>query len=258
MFNNDTDKLDQHFLIDENVKNKFLESMDLNSNDVVVEIGPGKGVLTKEIASFVKDLIVIEKDERLKPFLDKIENEFDNVNIIYDSVLDTYVPKCNKIVTSLPYSITEPFIEKLLRCEFDKVIMITGSNFANSVVKKEKNKLALLTNCFFDVKKIIDIPKECFNPMPKVMSSLVSLERKDDSFNDDIPMFIFKEIFIHRSKKIKNNLIDGFIKLKNITQKESKLIVEKLNIDDDILNKNIENLNNNEIDIIYEKLERLV
>ena len=71
-FKNNTDNLDQHFLVSETVINKFIEISNLTKNDICLEIGPGKGILTKIIAPKVKKLTVIEKDERLEEYLKEI------------------------------------------------------------------------------------------------------------------------------------------------------------------------------------------
>lgn len=262
-FINDTDKLDQHFLIDNNVFNEFIKAMDLNKNDIVVEVGPGKGILTEIIASKVKYVTAIELDNRLEKLLNIIKSKYNNINILYGNVLNIYIPKCNKIITSLPYSITEPFIEKLLRCEFDEVIMITGNNFADNVVNNNITKLSLLTNCFFKTEKILEILPDSFNPKPRTLSALIKIKKinKNDLVNSRT-MFIFREMFFHRNKKIKNNIIDSIINynelLNNkITQKESKLLLDKMNLSEIILQKKIENCNNDEIKQIYNKIDSI-
>ena len=106
MFKNNPDELDQHFLIDKDVINSFIKVCNLSKDDVVLEIGPGDGTLTKLIAPKVKKMYVIEKDIRLKPYLDKIKN----IDVTYGSCLNVPFPKVDKIITSLPYSIIEPFI----------------------------------------------------------------------------------------------------------------------------------------------------
>ena len=110
MFINETDKLDQHFLFDEEVINKFINFCDLKDTNVVVEVGPGEGNITRLLCEKSKQVIAIEKDLRLKGKLDILEKEYDNLQVIYGNVLDTYIPECDKIITSLPYSIIEPFI----------------------------------------------------------------------------------------------------------------------------------------------------
>ena len=170
MFENDSDYLDQHFLIDDSVINKFINICNLNKEDVIVEIGPGKGNITKRIIPKVKDIILIEKDIRLKEYLDKLE-----AKVIYDNVLNIDIPKCDKIITSLPYSIIEPFIYKLVNSNFKEVYMIMGSNYINNCLNKEITNLSILTNTYFNIEKYFDIPKEDFYPMPKTLSSVIKL-----------------------------------------------------------------------------------
>src|SRR5699024_5336413 len=105
MFKNNIINYNQHFLIDQNIINKYLKLLNIKPNDVVVEIGAGKGVLTNYLKDVAKKLYVIEIDKRLKEYLDKI----DNITVIYDNVLNVDIPSCDKIVTSLPYNIIEPF-----------------------------------------------------------------------------------------------------------------------------------------------------
>ena len=87
-FSLDPDHFDQHFLVDNNIINKFIDISNLNMNDIVVEVGPGNGVLTSLIAKKVKKLYCIELDIRLKAYLDKICSENKNVEVIYNSVLE--------------------------------------------------------------------------------------------------------------------------------------------------------------------------
>ena len=145
MFKQDKDHLDQHFLIDEEIITRYIESINIKKSDTIVEIGAGKGVLTKIMAPLCKKLIVIELDKTLKPYLDKIEN----IEVIYNNVLDTSIPKCNKIVTSLPYSIIEPFMQKLITTDFEELIMLMGSTYINHVLNKDITRLSIITNSYF-------------------------------------------------------------------------------------------------------------
>ena len=238
MFKNDTDKLDQHFLIDKNIIDKVILISDLKRNDKVLEIGAGKGVLSKIINEKVNSLTIIEKDIRLKQYLN-------NYNVIYNNVLDEDISGYNKIITSLPYSITEPFIYKLIDIRFDKLIMICGKNFLNSI-EKNNTKLAILTNLNFNVEKIIDIEPSSFLPKPRVMSSLIVLTIKDNKVlsKSDI---VFKELYNYRYMKVKNALREILIKLNNITKNEAKEIINNYGIDDSILNKLFDDLSNEEV-----------
>ena len=114
-FKNDTNYLDQHFLVDKSIFNTFIDEANLNVYETVVEIGPGKCEISDIIAKRSKHLTCIEKDLNLEPFLNVLQEKHDNVEVIFDNVLHAYIPECDKIISALPYSIKEPFIEKLLR-----------------------------------------------------------------------------------------------------------------------------------------------
>ena len=258
-FVNETDKLDQHFLIDEKVIQKFIESAELKESDIVVEVGPGKGNISSLIVSKVKKLYLIEKDERLKHFLNKLLR-YDNVEIIYDSVLDTFIPKCDKIITSLPYSIIEPFIYKIIKCDFKEIIMITGNKYADNVISNKITKLSLLTNCFFKATKIMDILPESFNPKPRVLSSMIKLVKISENDLSDI-LIIFRNLFFYGDKKLKNALMESLIRLNylkgnNLTKKEAKEIIAKVNLSEEILSKEFNIVSNEELALIYAEIEK--
>lgn len=264
-FINDTDYLDQHFLIDKKIINALIDYSHLRLVDEVVEIGPGKGEISDTIAKRSKHLTCIEIDKKLEPFINVLKDRHSNVDVIYGSALDVYIPKCNKIISALPYSITEPFIEKLLRCEFDEAILIVGKRFADNVVEKNHNKLALLTNSFFVCEKIMDIGPDAFDPRPRVMSSMIRLTKlRREELKNSYKRFMFREMFFNRDRKLKNNLVESlieFVKLHNktLTKKESKAIVQGMvdeyKVPKEMLNKKMENLSNEEYEILYNILK---
>ena len=195
-FVNDTNYLDQHFLIDKSIINAFIDASNLRINENVVEIGPGKGEISDTIARRVNHLTCIEIDRNLEPFINVLKDKHSNVDVIYGSALNVFIPPCNKIISALPYSITEPFIEKLLRCEFEEAILIVGKKYADNVLEKNLNKLALLTNSFFRVEKIMDIGPDAFDPKPRVMSSMIKLiPIKREDLNHSFKKFIFNHIY---------------------------------------------------------------
>lgn len=260
-FENDINYLDQHFLIDKSIINAFIDASKLNINENVVEIGPGKGEISDTIARRVNHLTCIEIDRNLEPFINVLKDRFDNVDVIYGNALNVFIPDCDKIISALPYSITEPFIEKLLRCNFKEAILIVGKKFADNVVEKKMNKLALLTNSFFVVEKIMDIAPDAFDPEPRVMSSMIRLTPiKREDMSHSFKKFIFREMFFYRDRKLKNNLMESlieFVKLhgKKLTKKESKGIIEGYNLPKEMLNKRMENLSNEEYEILYNALK---
>lgn len=260
-FENDINYLDQHFLIDKGIINRIVDEANISINDSVVEIGPGKGQISDTIARRSGHLTCIEIDRNLEHYISILKDKHENVDIIYGNALNVFIPPCDKIISALPYSITEPFIEKLLRCDFKECILIVGKKYADGVINKELNKLSLLTNSFFKVEKIIDITPEAFDPMPRVMSSMIRLiPIKREELNNSFKMFIFREMFFHRDKKLKNNLMESLIEFakvhnQKLTKRESKSIIEEYNIPKETLNKLMENLSNEEYELIYNKLK---
>lgn len=262
MFENNTDKFDQHFLIDKYTIETFIKEANLSKEDVVVEIGPGKGQITSLIAPRVKKLVCIELDKRLEQYLKKIQNKYKNIDIIYGNVLEEYIPECNKIVTSLPYSIIEPFINKLLKCKFDEIIMIIGKKYADAVVNNELSKLSLLTNCYFKTKYIMDIPPEYFNPSPRVMSAMIKLIPIKENQIVDFNILVFRFLFYYRDKKVKNALIESLIRsfeIKNnpITKKTSKDIISSFELEEELLNKLFSTCSNNELAKLDRALKKI-
>ena len=257
---NDINYLDQHFLIDKSIINALIDASNLKINENVVEIGPGKGNISETIARRVNHLTCVEIDRDLEPFINVLKDKFDNVDVIYGNALNIYIPECDKIISALPYSITEPFIEKLIRCEFTEAILIVGRRFADSVIEKKHNKLALLTNSFFVCEKIMDIAPDAFSPAPRVMSSMIRLTKVNrEDLHHSFKRFMFRELFFNRDRKLKNNLMESlieFVKLHNkkLTKKEAKSIIEEYNLPKDMLNKKMENLSNEEYELLYKAL----
>lgn len=250
-FINDTNYLDQHFLVDKEYINKFISICNLNKNDIVLEIGPGNGVLTSIIAKKVKTMYVIEKDKRLISNLKNIKN----INIICDDALKCDWPKVNKIITSLPYSIIEPFIYKLINAKIDKVYMIMGKHYVDSVIENKISNLALMTNVFYDLKKYFDLPPEAFNPSPRVLSTAFELTPKKEYSTLEL---ILRKLYNLDDKKTKNALIEGIIEVCGHTKKEAKRIISLLGISEVILNKLFKNLSNDEIAVVYNGIKNYV
>lgn len=261
-FKNETDRYDQHFLIDQEIVKRFISEARLVEEDIVVEIGPGKGMLTQLIASKVKKMYVIELDKRLEKFLKEIARQNSNIELIFDNVLDTFIPKCTKIITSLPYSIIEPFINKMLKCDFQELLMITGARYAHAVLENKLTKLSLLTNCYFTTEKILDIIPEAFEPKPRVLSTMIRLIPKTEAEITDQNILIFRYLFKFRSQKLKNALVESLIRVfelkgKKLTQKEAKNLISNLNISADLLDKEFSLISNLELESLHKKLLNL-
>lgn len=209
-------KLGQNFLIDENIARKEVEYCDISEKDTVLEVGPGKGILTKILLKKSKKVIAIEIDKNLFNNLKKIFLQ-KNIILINNDILKTNfneIPKFNKIVSNLPFQISLPFTIKLLDYDFNKAILIYQKEFAERMIAKNGNKnysrLSLLIYYKSFCKIIENIPKNKFMPMPKIDSSIVELiPRKTPPFslkNEKFYFDLIKNLFNQKRKKIKNNV----------------------------------------------------
>ena len=208
-------KIGQNFLIDENIARREVEYADINSNDIVLEIGPGKGILTNIIANRAKKVIAVELDTSL--FYNLKKTCPDNVLLLNDDILKidlNDLPRFNKIVSNLPFQISSPVTFKILKYNFSIGIFIYQKEFAQRLVANygSKHYSRLSVNVFFkaNCQYLETISKYCFSPMPKVESAIVKLvPRKNPPFKVYDEEFFYnfvKNLFNHKRKKIKTTV----------------------------------------------------
>ena len=213
----------QNFLNDHNIISNIVRESNILPNSLVIEIGPGSGNLTREIACVAKHVLCYEIDTRLEEILDSNLDEFRNITIIYDDFLSRNI--CDDIkdfeydniyvVANLPYYITTPIIIKFITDQIlvDKLVVMVqkevGDRFKAVPNTKEYNSLSVYLNYYFDVKKVLDISKNVFLPKPNVDSIVVEFTRKDNKYelnNPDLFFKLVKDAFTQKRKTIKNNL----------------------------------------------------
>lgn len=245
--------LGQNFLIDKNFVDKIVESADIE-NQNVLEIGPGIGTITYEMAKTAKKVVAIEIDQSLMPILDQNLEEFDNAKVINEDILkvdlknlveEEFDGESFKVVSNLPYYITTPIIEKLittgLPCK-DMTIMVQ-KEVAERMVASEKDKeyssLSVFIKFYTDAKVIVNLPKSVFMPQPKIDSTILNLKLRiyDNNVNQKTLFKLVRAGFNKRRKTILNSMSDVVSKdeLKeafvNLGIKEN-LRAENLSIDD--------------------------
>lgn len=245
--------LGQNFLIDKNFVDKIVESADIE-NQNVLEIGPGIGTITYEMAKIAKKVVAIEIDQSLMPILDQNLEEFDNAKVINEDILkvdlknlveEEFNGESFKVVSNLPYYITTPIIEKLittgLPCN-DMTIMVQ-KEVAERMVAGEKDKeyssLSVFIKFYTDAKVIVNLPKSVFMPQPKIDSTILNLKLRiyDNNVNEDTLFKLVRAGFNKRRKTILNSMSDVVSKdnlreaFMNLDVKEN-LRAENLSIDD--------------------------
>jgi 16S rRNA (adenine1518-N6/adenine1519-N6)-dimethyltransferase len=207
----------QNFLVDHHVAEREVAYAKIGMDDVVLEIGPGMGVLTTRLAKQAKQVIAIEIDEQLINHLQKGLPE--NVLLIHDDALKidfTSLPDFNKIVSNLPFQISSPITFKFLNYDFTVAVLIYQKEFAERMIAKPKtehySRLSVGVYYKAHCELLETIPKTCFDPQPKVDSCTVKLvPRKSPPFPVSDEHFFFdltRELFNHRRKKIKSTIRD--------------------------------------------------
>jgi 16S rRNA (adenine1518-N6/adenine1519-N6)-dimethyltransferase len=208
-------KFGQNFLIDKKIALREVEHANINKDDVILEVGPGRGILTELMAQRAKKVIAIEIDKNLINDLQRFLP--DNVMLINDDAVNVdlkRLPRFNKIVSNLPFQISSPITFKLLNYDFKLAVLIYQKEFANRMVAKpnSKNYSRLSVNVYYKACcEIVEVvPKTCFKPQPKVNACIIKLiPRKNPPFSLENEEFFFnliKGLFSQRRKKIKNTL----------------------------------------------------
>ncbi|KRQ86315.1 Ribosomal RNA small subunit methyltransferase A [Caloramator mitchellensis] len=216
--------LGQNFLIDENILNKIVDAAELNENSSVIEIGPGIGTLTQEMAKRAKKVIAIEIDKTLIPILDETLANYPNIKVInadalkvdFNEIIEKEQLDNVKVVANLPYYVTTPIIAKILNegAKIKSMIIMIQKEVADRIVAKpdtdEYGTLSLLCQYHCDIKKVAKVSQNCFVPPPKVESAVIRLDVLDKKRVDveDEKLFfnIIKAAFNMRRKTLHNAL----------------------------------------------------
>jgi 16S rRNA (adenine1518-N6/adenine1519-N6)-dimethyltransferase len=176
--------LGQHFLIDEEVLKRITAAAELSPTDVIVEVGPGLGVLTRELAQKAGSVIAIELDNKLAALLEQTLAPFNNVTIINEDVLriepGELAKTDYKVVANLPYYITSPVLRHFLEASAKPKLMIimVQKEVAETIVAKpgEMSLLSVSVQFYGEPRIISYVSAQCFYPAPKVDSAIVRID----------------------------------------------------------------------------------
>ena len=212
----------QNFLKDYNIITNIVKGSEIEPNSLVIEVGPGSGVLTKELSLYAKNVLSYEIDTRLEEILDVNLVNCNNVRIIYDDFLKRDIKEDIKnyeydniyVVANLPYYITTPIIEKLINSKigFKRItIMIqkeVGERFSAKVGTRDYGSITVFLNYYFDIKKLFVVSRNCFMPKPNVDSIVISLIKKDGikADNEELLFRLVRDSFQYKRKNLRNNL----------------------------------------------------
>ncbi len=221
----------QNFLIAGWVPEQIAIDAGVDETAGVLEVGPGIGPLTQQLALRAKKVCAVELDERLKPILQQTVGEFDNLEILWGDVLKQDIPSLVKekfaglrpmACANLPYYITSPILTALLEAEcFESVTVMVQKEVAQRIAAKpgtaDYSAFSVFCQYYSEPEMLFDVPAGCFLPQPKVTSAVITLRtRKELPWQIDSKDIFFRTVrasFAMRRKTLQNGLAAGFPEL---------------------------------------------
>lgn len=241
-------KFGQNFLSDNVVLDNIVQSIKIESNDKIVEIGPGAGALTKKLINLGCDVTAFEIDTTLKKYLDSLECS--NLKVVYNDFLniklEDYFNKRDKlyVVANIPYYITTPIINKFIKEDYipEAMVLMVQKEVAERLSSKPRSSdysaITVILNYFFDVEYLFTVGREKFYPVPNVDSAVIKLSKKSNF------------LLVNNYKIFENLVYDAFKqKRKNL---RNNLKCYELNMIEGVLKKHSLDLTNRAEDLNYE------
>jgi len=218
--------LGQNFLIDTNILKKIVSFADLTENSGAIEIGPGIGALTEQLARSSKKVVAFEIDQRLLPILQDTLSPYEHVKVIHKDVLEADVGNVMEeefqgiddlmVVANLPYYVTTPIIMKLLedRLPIRGIVCMLQKEVADRISAKPGTKdygsLSIAVQYYTEAETVMIVPKTVFVPQPNVDSAVIRLTKREQpavEVKDEAFFFqVTKASFAQRRKTLLNNL----------------------------------------------------
>jgi len=221
----------QNFLIASWVPQRIAEDAGVDPSAGVLEIGPGIGPLTQQLALRAGKVCAVEVDTRLEPILAKTVGEFDNLEILWGDVLQQDIPALvaekfpglrPMACANLPYYITSPILTALLEAEcFDSVTVMVQKEVAQRIAAKpgspDYSAFTVFCQFYAEPELLFDVPAGCFLPAPKVTSAVIHLKTRKavpwDIHDRELFFRVVRASFAMRRKKLANGLASGFPEL---------------------------------------------
>ena len=245
--------LGQNFLISNEVVEKIINASDIKENDMVIEIGPGLGTLTKFLLQKAKKVLCVELDKKMIKILNDRFSDYNNFELINEDILKVNIKKIIednkkteqianvKIVANLPYYITTPIIMKLLeeKLDIESITVMIQKEVADRLIEipggKNTGAITYTVYYYCESEKIIEVPNNSFIPEPDVTSEVIKMNlRKEPAVKIQEPKIMFmiiKSAFMQRRKTLLNALTNTKV---FINKNEGLNILKKLNLNENI------------------------
>lgn len=241
--------LGQNFIIDVNILENMIEKSGITKTSGVIEVGPGIGALTEQLAIAAKKVVAYEIDDRLLPILSESLAPYENVTIVHEDILKADVHQKIKeefsavsdlhIVANLPYYITTPILFSLLEAKLpiESITIMIQKEVAERMVarpgSKDYGSLTVAVQYYTEPEIVMEVPRQVFMPEPNVTSAVLKLVKREKPavrvVDEDYFFEIVKASFAHRRKTLRNN-ITSFLKGR-LTKDSIDLAFQRAKID---------------------------
>jgi 16S rRNA (adenine1518-N6/adenine1519-N6)-dimethyltransferase len=226
--------LGQHFLNNPDIVDAIIDSANIQPTDIVLEIGPGEGILTEKLCQRAQQVISIELDTKLESVLNEKFKSQKNLEIIFDDILKVNLPlllkerkiHSYKLVANIPYYITSKIIRLFLETEIQptEIVLMIQKEVAQRIVAipGAMSKLSASVQYYARAEILFDVSRDNFDPPPEVDSSVIKISELN-KFNKEADKRIFRIIkagFCARRKTLVNNLANSFHQDKNEIQEK--------------------------------------
>ena len=216
-------KYGQNFLKDDRIVEKIVTLSDIEDDSLVIEVGPGKGILTRQLSKAAKNVICYEIDMQLEGYLINLSKELSNVEVVFSDFLDAdlakkvsdYKYKHLYFISNVPYYITTPILMKLIDSglNFGKIVMMVqeevGERFSATPGKKAYSSITVFLNYYYEIKRLFKVNRSEFIPVPNVDSEVIMLTSREDKIalkNKDLFFEFVRSSFQYKRKNLRNNL----------------------------------------------------
>ncbi len=218
--------LGQNFLKSETVLKKMIEAGEISREDTILEIGPGKGALTKKLLENAGRVVTVEKDIELFEFLkNKFENQISSGYLVlaHGDILDFDMPKVPfdigkkyKLIANIPYNITGAILKKFLTDENqpERMVLMVQKEVAQRIIAREGREsiLSVSVKAYGEPKMLMKVPARYFSPAPEVDSAIILIKNisrkffKENKINESRFWELVRAGFAHKRKKVASNL----------------------------------------------------
>ncbi len=223
--------LGQNFLHAPNVISAMVHAGKISKENIVLEVGPGKGALTTKLLETGVHVIAVEKDDRAIPFLqEKFANEIKNnqLELVHGDILEYDNNNLKKyiLIANIPYYITGEFMRKFLETsnQPERIVVMLQKEVAKRITDSKGSILSLSVKAYGEPKYLVTVPKKFFRPIPNVDSAVLVIENISKKFFENPPIDekyffeVIKAAFAHKRKVV----------IKNLEEKISKEVLNKV------------------------------